>query len=193
MNVPKNIIVHHTAVSREKNSNQFEATDNYHKSKGWGKIGYQYLIEPDGTVKQGRADNELGAHTSQKNMNYLSLGICLTGDFDIEEPTKEQCIALQELIRRKQTEYTILDANVVPHRHYAPKSCWGNKLPTDILSYLTKRTMADTQQLADWQNTAIQFIKDTGISDGSRPLETVTRVEMFEMIRKFYLYTVNKK
>lgn len=192
MNVPKNIIVHHTAVSREKNSNQFEATDNYHKSKGWGGIGYHYLIEPDGTVKQGRADNEPGAHTSQKNMNYLSLGICLTGDFDIEEPTKEQCIALQELIRRKQTEYTILDDNVVPHRHYAPKSCWGNKLPTDILSYLTKRTMSEVE-LEDWEKEAIKFVQDTDISKGDRPRDTMTRVEGFALARKLYLYIINKK
>lgn len=162
MNNPKNLIIHHTAVSRTKNAHQFEATDNYHKSKGWGQIGYHYLIEPDGTVMQGRKENETGAHTSQLNMNFFSLGICLTGDFDTEEPTKEQCESLLLLIQKKQREYAIPENHVVPHRKYAPKSCWGKLLPDDILGYCKRRLASDMPDISAWAMASVQKAKDQG-------------------------------
>lgn len=164
MNNPKNIIVHHTAVSRTKNNNQFEATDNYHKSKGWGQIGYHYLIEPSGEVKQGRKDNEVGAHTSQLEMNYFSLGICLTGDFDIEEPTKEQIVSLKTLIQSKQKQYDIHDDHVYPHRKFATyKSCWGKLLPDDILTYLKMKTAPLSEDVSPWAVEAVRKAKAKGV------------------------------
>lgn len=134
-NFPRNIIVHHTAVSY-KTDPQFEAVDNYHRDKGWGGIGYHYFIEKDGTVIQGREDTQVGAHTKQNLMNYRSIGICLSGNFDRELPTAKQKKSLYDLILKLQKEYNIPDSKVYPHRHFAPKSCWGRKLPDDILSYL---------------------------------------------------------
>jgi len=129
VNYPENIIVHHTAVSYDKNPNQFDAVNNYHKSKGWGMIGYHYLIEKDGTVKKGRAIGMLGAHCYQQSMNYKSIGICLTGFFDIELPTKEQKKSLKALLLDLMKTYQIPINNIYPHRHFAKyKSCYGSKL-----------------------------------------------------------------
>ena len=66
------LVIHHTAVSREQNHEQFEAVKNYHISKGWGNIGYHFFIEPNGVVKIGRAENEVGAHVKEQSMNYKS-------------------------------------------------------------------------------------------------------------------------
>lgn len=185
MNTPKNIIVHHTAVSRVRNPKQFEATDNYHKLKGWGSIGYHYLIEPDGTVKQGRKDNEVGAHTSQLDMNYFSLGICLTGDFDMEEPTDAQCVALLDLIRQKQREYNIAENHVVPHRKYAPKSCWGKLLPDDILGYCKRRTVSNTAAISPWAQASVDKIKKKGyIANWSAPRDPMKDEDLQQMFMK---------
>ena len=160
MNIPKYIIVHHSLVSRNDNYEQFDAIDRYHKSKGWGKIGYQYLIEPNGEQKQGREDNESGAHTSQRMMNYRSIGICLSGNFDIEEPTIEQCKALYGLIRRLQRLYKIEDKDVLPHRYYAGyKSCWGTKLPNDIIGYCERR-IANHEDKPQWKRELDEWAKE---------------------------------
>lgn len=164
MNRPQNIIVHHTLVSREKNPNQFEAVNDYHVRKGWGKIGYHYLIEADGTIKKGREETDEGAHTKEERMNYRSIGICLTGNFDAEEPTLEQCKALHSIITQIKSKYSIPDANIFPHREFATyKSCWGSKLPNDVLGYLRMRISGKLEleefqkELYDW---AAQDIKD---------------------------------
>lgn len=158
------IIVHHSAVSYDKNPNQFTAIDNYHKSKGWGGIGYNFLIEKDGTVKTGRSLTVPGAHTYQQDMNYHSVGICLTGDFDApasyehpaELPTDAQCKSLYDLIIRMQSQFNVPDQNVVPHRHFAPKPCWGKNLPDDILSYLKTRLAPKAKEVSSWAKSSVE-------------------------------------
>ncbi len=126
-NKPQWLIVHHTATKRDGTT--FKAVDRYHKSLGWGKIGYHYFIESDGTLHRGRKDNEVGAHTKQSSMNYKSLGICLAGNFDVELPSEAQVATLTKLLREKSREYNIDPSRILPHRHYATyKSCYGTKL-----------------------------------------------------------------
>lgn len=92
-------------------------------------VGYQYVIEKDGKVTQCRRDDEEGAHTIGRNKD--SIGIMLSGNFDVTMPTDPQIRALTELLKRKSTEYGIPLKNVVPHRQFANKSCFGRKLPDD--------------------------------------------------------------
>ena len=122
----KYIIIHHSAVSRTKNSEQFDAINNYHKRKGWGMIGYHYLIEPDGKIKTGRLESQSGAHCIGRN--YDSLGICLTGNFDIEKPMTEQEESLRFMLVHSLKKYP--KAQIKYHRDFANKTCPG-KLITD--------------------------------------------------------------
>jgi len=161
MNIPSAIVVHHTAVSRSKNDEQFDAVDRYHKSKGWGMVGYQYMIEASGEIKQGREDNQSGAQTSQKLMNYRSIGICLTGHFDLEDPTVEQCKSLHSLIERLMRLYDIPASRIFPHRHFATyKSCWGSRLPNDIMGYLETVLKDKPKWQRDLEAWAGKYIKD---------------------------------
>jgi len=131
-NKPKAVIVHHSAISRFKNPDQFTAINNYHK-RLWGNAvrsvlgfygGYHYQISSNGIVRKYREEYEVGAHTKEKGMNYKSIGICLDGNFDIEEPSKEQKKALLDLIGTLQVRHNIPDSNVEPHRNYATyKTC----------------------------------------------------------------------
>jgi hypothetical protein len=61
-------------------------------------------------------------------MNKQSIGICLAGNFDVTMPTERQKLALQELLHMKMTQWSIPIKNIVPHRYFAPKSCYGNLL-----------------------------------------------------------------
>ncbi len=109
----KYLIVHHSATARDTTT--FEAVKKYHVSKGWGDIGYHFFITPDGNVRQGRAENIVGSQCQADGMNFKSLGICLTGNFDTETPTVEQLTALLNLIRTLMTKYNIPKENVIGH------------------------------------------------------------------------------
>lgn len=149
-NKPEKIIVHHTGgtVSDPKadtshhtfeNVNQWHRYDpnvwlGYYSSLGYA-IGYHYFIDRTGKVTQGRAHTDEGAHT--KGHNRTSLGICLAGNFDITLPTKEQEEALRKLLTTLKEQYP--NAPIEPHRHFAGKSCYGNRLADSWAADLIKK------------------------------------------------------
>ena len=131
-NDPQYIIVHHTATPRDKTT--FAAVDRYHRKK-WNfrsafghYIGYHYFIDAHGNIIHGRDNNEAGAHTRQKGMNYKSIGVCLAGNFDKEQPSANQIGQLAELLWQVSTTYNIPPERVLPHREFAAKSCYGMNL-----------------------------------------------------------------
>ena len=142
----KYIIIHHTGGTdknpkADTSHHTFEVVNQYHKNK-WGFessigkfIGYHYFIDKKGEVTQGRLDGEMGAHTKGHNNN---LGICLAGNFDVSEPTDAQTQALKELLQKKIQKYNIQPENIVPHRHFANKSCYGKNLKNDWARKLVK-------------------------------------------------------
>lgn len=129
----KNIaVIHHSLTPKALPADQAERSfNNSHKtrkfpisSKGW-YIGYHYVIYGNGELRQYREDHEIGAHTSEQQMNYKSIGICLSGNFDMELPNPEQIETLKQLMKRLKIK------TAHPHRHFAPKSCYGRNLPDD--------------------------------------------------------------
>lgn len=136
-NVPKYLIIHHTGGSDsnpladssnftfEQCNEQHEKSFNFISSLGY-YVGYQYYISKDGVVKQARADDEEGAHTI--GYNTQSIGICLAGNFDSTLPTEAQKYTLANLMTVLTHQYSIPISNVVPHRKFAVKTCYGKKL-----------------------------------------------------------------
>lgn len=196
MNFPQNIIVHHSLVSREKNSAQFAAIDRYHRNKGWGMIGYHYLIEPNGEIVHGREENQVGAHCKENMMNYRSIGICLSGNFDIEDPTIEQVKALNKLIKDIMNRRGIPAKNIYPHRNFATyKSCWGSRLPNDILGYLEMRLEEQEKaKLSSWAEESAKKAKELGFwSDQSNPQEPALTLKGTYYLKNLGLITKIEK
>jgi len=170
-NRPTHIIIHHTAVSREKNAVQFQAVKNYHISKGWGDIGYHYFIGPDGTVKVGRTEETPGAHCYQESMNYKSIGICLTGFFDVEDPTERQLESLKKLVQKLRVKYGISASNVVGHRHFAPKTCPGTRFTDKMIEEVANDevvespTVEQDQEPSEWAEDAWEWVKSVSWYD----------------------------
>ena len=164
MNFPQNIIVHHTYVSRDENNEQFDAVKNYHiKTKGWGDIGYHYFLEPDGVIKEGRDEKNSGAHCAEKLMNYRSIGICLAGNFDEEDPTPEQLQALTRLIARLKEKYKIPSNKVFTHRYFTNyKSCPGVRFTDKILEEIAKGTFP-LFFAPEWSEDGIEWTKSNRI------------------------------
>ncbi len=101
---------------------------NYHtNTNGWGDIGYNWIVAPDGTIYQGRAwvgqtdQNVRGAHMCACNGNKA--GICLLGDFTNRFPTQNAYSTLIKLLGWKATELLIepLDQSLTPIRR--PAGC----------------------------------------------------------------------
>lgn len=140
-NFPEFIIVHHTGGTdtnplADTSSHTFEIVDIYHKSLGWEAIGYHYFIEKDGNIKTGRPEDYHGAHCI--GYNEKSIGICLAGNFDLTLPTQEQINSLRELLSKIREKYKIPLENIVPHRKFAQKTCYGSKLPDTWARSLVK-------------------------------------------------------
>jgi hypothetical protein len=100
------LIVHHTAMGVEEPSSDWPALVrsiwNFHVlERGWADIGYNYLIDPNGVIYEGRsgADNVIGAHFS--GVNAGTMAVALLGDFTAEAPTTEALNSLKEILAWK--------------------------------------------------------------------------------------------
>ena len=94
------IILHHTASGDVSAHTVHE----WHLSrKGFGGIGYHYLVRTDGTIERGRPDHVRGVHASAANAD--GIGIALTGNFETRPPTTAQMASLVRLIRILRDRY----------------------------------------------------------------------------------------
>jgi hypothetical protein len=95
------LIVHHTATTNSAVDwpAQVRSIWAYHtNTRGWGDIGYNYLIDPTGVIYEGRAggDNVIGAHFSCQNSH--TQGIALLGDYSSTAPTAQALHSLEALL-----------------------------------------------------------------------------------------------
>ncbi len=82
------IIIHHSAGTNAANdwAAIVRAIYNDHISvNGWDDIGYNWLIDPNGVVYEGRGYRTQGAHFCGKNSN--TTGICILGNFQNRPPS----------------------------------------------------------------------------------------------------------
>jgi len=135
----KYLIIHHTATARDKTT--FEAVRNYHIRKGWGDIAYHYFISGDGRLYRGREENVVGAHCRANGMNFKSLGICLTGNFEQEHPSEAQLKTLEELIEKLRAKYNIPIDNVLGHKEVpgARTVCPGRNFLEWLIAYRERK------------------------------------------------------
>lgn len=149
-NNPKKIIVHHTGGTdkyplADTSHHTAQIIENWHLSlPGWIGIGYHYVIHKDGEVWKGRPEHVHGAHSKADNKD--SIGICLSGNFDATLPTLAQEKSLKELLNSLSEKYSIGKDKIVPHRHSANKTCYGNKLSDTWASDMIE-SVAGTQHV----------------------------------------------
>jgi len=133
------IIIHHTAGSNNYTDGaaQVRAIYYYHSvTRGWGDIGYNFLIDKFGNIYEGRygGADVVGAHVL--GYNYGSIGIAMIGtysDIDISDASRQ---ALNDLCAWKCLTNNIdplgtslfVDKNtynIAGHRDYASTACPG--------------------------------------------------------------------
>ncbi len=108
---PTHIIVHHTGdgIVFPTNTDYADKVrfywDLHVNTNGWSDIGYNWLIDRNGIIYEGRGDSILGAHFS--GMNGGTMGVALIGDFTLETPSTNAINSLKDLIAWEATDKNI--------------------------------------------------------------------------------------
>jgi hypothetical protein len=137
----RNIVVHNSGT-RQGNAAAFEHYHRYVRKMPNG-MAYHFVIGNGTSSKNGAIEigsrwhrQVQGGHVHSDYLNNISVGICLVGDFNRDEPTLAQREALEELIRyirRRVGRVGGQQAVVWAHRGINPPrwptDCPGNKFP----------------------------------------------------------------
>lgn len=117
------IVVHHSASKTHK----AEDFARWHvEERDWAGIGYHEVIEKDGLVCITQRYKTRSNHV--KNNNTASIGICLSGNFQYEEPTKAQLKSLDSRIKSIRKKFP-QSLEVKGHKDLQPStSCCGDYL-----------------------------------------------------------------
>ncbi len=126
------IIIHHSG----NHDTPKKIRELHVKEYGWEDIGYHYMISRTGRIIKGRDEEKTGAHA--KGENKESIGICLLGNLDEKEPTKEQITSLKKLIKELSKKHPI--KTIKEHREVkgVKKSCPGKKYDKKITEEIRK-------------------------------------------------------
>ncbi|HEY5883559.1 MAG TPA: peptidoglycan recognition family protein [Pyrinomonadaceae bacterium] len=120
------LIVHHTDSDNGStdwhevirgiwNRHTFPRSITNPRGEGWGDIGYNYLIDPNGVIYEGRAggDNIVGFHFCGTNTG--TMGVALLGTFTSDLPTAPALISLKNLLAWKASQSQINPLGVSYH------------------------------------------------------------------------------
>ena len=129
-------IVIHCTASKAGQDLRAADIDKQHQERGFAMIGYNYVVDLDGTVEDGRPLTRDGAHCntaglSGKSYNKHSIGIVYVGGLDengnpADTRTPEQKQALADLVYRLINEYPIVE--VIGHRDASPDKNGNGKI-----------------------------------------------------------------
>ena len=122
-------IVIHCSATRAGQDVRAADIDKWHKERGFARIGYNYVIDLDGTVEVGRPLTMDGAHCNTAGLSGLSynkhsIGICYVGGLDAfgnaaDTRTPEQKQALAKLVYKLMDEHPRI-VEVIGHRDASP-------------------------------------------------------------------------
>lgn len=132
----QHIVIHHSATKEGSG----KGMDRYHREERHMENGlaYHFVIGngngmKDGEIFIGRRWKEQldGGHLASLELNKVSLGICLVGDFQKTKPTTKQLNSLEALIRALEAKTHLTDSAVTTHKLIHPRhtQCPGKKFP----------------------------------------------------------------
>lgn len=121
-----NYIVVHCTASPEGRDFKAKNIDAWHKAQGWSQIGYNYVIDLDGTIELGRDVDLIPAQVQGYNAN--AIGVVYIGGVDSkmnpkDTRTPEQKKALVQLLGELKGIYP--NAVIQGHRDFpkVAKAC----------------------------------------------------------------------
>ena len=136
-------IIVHNSGTRQGNARIF---DYYHRNVRRMRNGLAYHFVIGNGTSSGNGEIEVGdrwrrqingGHVHSDYLNNISLGICLVGDFNRDQPTRAQLDSCEELIRYLRERCGKTNGHempVRPHREMNPPR-WATDCPGDAFPY----------------------------------------------------------
>lgn len=133
------VVIHHTVTGDPdpRPAATIRAIYRYHAvARGWGDIGYNYLVDPDGAIYEGRHGGAgvVGGHTAGYNAG--SMGVAMLGTYDTHTISPAARHALGALVRAKAGDLDPLGGgpfrdrqgvwNIGGHRALTQTECPGD-------------------------------------------------------------------
>ena len=144
----RQLVVHHTAQKVDGDTRptveRVRALYEYHANgRGWGDIGYHYVIDEEGQIYEGRAggDYVVGGHVYCGNVG--TIGIVMLGNFDTELPAHAQTNSLKWLLAELANRYGLdFEKQAVFHGKSMPVIVGhGDLIPTECPGYYVRETL----------------------------------------------------
>lgn len=128
------ITVHHDGMSpflatdERSVAGRIELIRRGHLARGWGDIGYHFVVDRSGRVWQGRPLVWQGAHV--KDRNEGNVGVLVLGNFERQQPSEAQLRAVSTHLASLCSVYRVSPRSVLTHREWpgAATLCPGRNL-----------------------------------------------------------------
>lgn len=167
---------------------------NYLKEDAAAKamVSWHYTVD-DHSIVQHLPDNETAYHAGDGangpgNTTSIGIEICVNADGDFERAK----VNAASLVRLLVSEHGIPLANIVQHNHWNGKNCPATIRATPgswekLLALCAQHDDGqEPNKPAEWYSDAQTWVKELGIADGTRPLDNVTRAEVWVMLKRLY-------
>jgi hypothetical protein len=138
---PTRVTIHHSAMyfrdTRPAScKTQLQMIQREHMgNRGYGDIGYHYIIDPSGRIWEGREMRWQGAHASGNN-NIANIGVCLLGNFmrgrSGQGPTPAQVTSMRMLVESLMKRYGFGADAIYCHSDFKATECPGPLLESVV-------------------------------------------------------------
>ncbi|MEQ9455668.1 MAG: peptidoglycan recognition family protein [Phycisphaeraceae bacterium] len=104
------------------------------KDRGWGDIGYHYVVDRAGRVWEARPLIYQGAHAGPNGANRHNVGIMVLGNFDRQRPSDAQFGGLVTMLRWLCSQYRVPSREIYTHQELNPTACPGRVLQAQMVA-----------------------------------------------------------
>lgn len=174
------IALHHMASEGD-----VKAIEAAHIRQGWRAIGYNYWVDYDGTVYEGRGLH-LGAGVTNENGHTISIGF--RGDYHskpkaMPDPQFNAGIDLILWLLKK-----VPKAKVKGHKEFGGTVCPGRYFPLEEMKRLQRREEPKMiynymdKNMPDWARATVQKLMDKGALQGNEKGELNLTEEMLRLL-----------
>lgn len=110
------------------------------RDRGWGDIGYHFIVDRAGEVWEARDVRYQGAHVGGNNEH--NIGVVALGNFDNQTPSHAQLSSLVRVVQTLQRHYRVPAHRVYTHQELSPSACPGRNLQPRIAAMRNSGTFA---------------------------------------------------
>lgn len=155
----------------------------WHLERGWKGFAYNYWIDYEGTVWEGRGLNKGAGLYDPINDTVISIGF--QGDYNITQKMPEkQFLTGCELLRYLRITIPTIN-EVAGHSKWNATTCPGKYFPLWEMIGMSNKMLRikDYDQVVDWAKEAVLNVMDAGIMVGDdegrfNPKAPITRQEV---------------